>query len=54
MIELELIARVTLFDYASLKLYIAGLVEGQVQVVNRDGLKPYVKPAAIADATYAF
>jgi len=30
------------------------LFDGQVDVVNRDGLKPYVKPAATADAIYAF
>jgi hypothetical protein len=36
-----------------LKDYIAALFDGHVDVVNRDGLKPYVKPAA-ADAIYAF
>lgn len=37
-----------------MKDYIAGLFEGRVDVVNRDGLKPYVQPAASADAIYAF
>ncbi len=29
-------------------------VSGAVDVVNREGLKPYVRPAATADAIYAF
>lgn len=54
LIELDPAARLTLFDYAGLKGDIAALFNGPVDVVNRDGLKPYVKPAAIADAIYAF
>ena len=54
LIELDSNAGVTVFDYAGLKEYIAALFEGHVDVVNRDGLKPYVKPAATADAVYAF
>ena len=54
MVELDPTAHVTVFDYAALKSYIASLLEGRVDVVNRDGLKPYVKPAAVADAIYAF
>jgi len=54
MIEFDPAARVTVFDYAGLKDYIADLFDGQVDVVNCDGLKPYVKPAATADAIYAF
>jgi len=37
-----------------LKDYVAGLFDGRVDVVNSDGLKPYVKPAATTDAIYAF
>jgi hypothetical protein len=40
--------------YAGLKDYVAGLFDGPVDVVNRDGLKPYLRPAATADAIYAF
>jgi predicted nucleotidyltransferase len=47
-------AHLTVFDYASLKDHIAGLFDGPVDVVNRDGLKPYVRSAATADAIYAF
>ncbi len=54
MIEFDPLARITVFDYAGLKGYIAELFDGHVDVVNRDGLKAYVKPAATADAIYAF
>ena len=54
MIEIDPEAHVTLFDYVGLKDYIASLFEGPVDVVNREGLKPYVRPAATADAIYAF
>jgi predicted nucleotidyltransferase len=54
MIEFDSTARITVFDYAGLKDYIAALFDGRVDVVNRDGLKPYVKPAATDDAIYAF
>jgi predicted nucleotidyltransferase len=53
MIEFDPAARVTVFDYAGLKDYIASLFDGRVDVVNRDGLKPYVKPAT-TDTIYAF
>jgi predicted nucleotidyltransferase len=54
MIEIDPEAHVTLFDYVGLKDYIASLFDGPVDVVNREGPKPYVRPAATADATYAF
>jgi len=54
MIEFDPAARITVFDYAGLKDYIAAMFDGHVDVVNRDCLKPYVKPAATADAVYAF
>lgn len=34
--------------------YIAGLLDGPVDVVNRDSLKLYVRPAVTAVAIYAF
>jgi predicted nucleotidyltransferase len=46
MIEFDPAVHITVFDYAGLKDYIAALFDGRVDVVNRDGLKPYVKPAA--------
>jgi len=54
MVEIDPDAHLTVFDYAGLKDYIASLFDGPVDVVNRDGLKPYVRPAATADAIYAF
>jgi uncharacterized protein len=54
MVEFDPAARVTVFNYAGLKTYIADLFDGPVDVVNRDALKPYVRPAATADALYAF
>jgi len=54
LIELDPAARMTVFDYAALKEYIAGLFDQPVDVVNREGLKPGLKPVAIAEAIYAF
>jgi len=42
------------WQYSGLKTYIASLFEGPVDVVSREALKPYVRPAATADAVYAF
>jgi predicted nucleotidyltransferase len=54
MIEIDPTARIGVYEYVGLKEYIASLFDGPVDVVNRDGLKPYVRPAATADAIYAF
>jgi predicted nucleotidyltransferase len=54
MIEIDPDARITVFDYVDLKEYIAGLFSDPVDVVNREGLKSHVRPAAMADAIYAF
>jgi uncharacterized protein len=54
LVEIDPEAHITALDYVDLKEYIAGLFEGPVDVVNRDSLKPYVRPAATADAHYAF
>lgn len=54
MIEIDPEAGVGVWEYVALKEYIAGLFEGPVDVVSREGLKPYVRPAATGDAIYAF
>ncbi len=54
MIEVDPAAPVGVYEYVALKDYIAGLFDGPVDVVSRDGLKPYVRPAATTDAVYAF
>ena len=54
MIEIDPDAGITVFDYIDLKEYIARLFDGPVDVVNRESLKSYVRPAVTADAIYAF
>ena len=54
MIEIDPAARIGVYEYVGLKDYIASLFDGPVDVVSRDGLKPYVRPAATTDAIYAF
>lgn len=54
MIDLDPEAHLSVFDYVDLKEYIASLFDGPVDVVNREGLKPYVRPAAMLDVVYAF
>jgi predicted nucleotidyltransferase len=54
MIEIDPEAHIGVWGYAGLKEYIASLFDGPVDVVDREGLKPYVRPAATADAIYAF
>jgi predicted nucleotidyltransferase len=54
MAEFDPAAHVSLFNYAGLKDYIASLFDASVDVVNRDGLKPHIRPAATTDAIYAF
>ncbi len=54
MIEVDPDAHLSVYDYVGLKEFIASLFDGRVDVVDRNGLKPYVRPAATADAVYAF
>jgi predicted nucleotidyltransferase len=54
LIELEPDAGLDVFAYAGLRRYIAELFSGPVDVIDRDALKPHVRPPAEADAVYAF
>lgn len=54
MIDVDPAAGIGVYEYVALKDYIAALFDGRVDVVSRDGLKPYVKPAVTTDAIYAF
>ena len=54
LVDIDPDAHFTVFDYVGVKDFIAGLFEGPVDVVSKDGLKPHVKPAALAEAIYAF
>jgi uncharacterized protein len=53
-IDIDPEMEMSVYDYVGLKRSIANLFDGRVDVVNRDALKPYVGPAATADAVYAF
>ncbi len=54
LVDLDPSIVVTIFDYAGVKDFIAGMFERPVDVVSRESLKPRVRPKAIADAIYAF
>jgi predicted nucleotidyltransferase len=54
MIEIEPDAPVGVDEYVGIKEYIASLFDGPVDVVDREGLKPYVRPVVTAEAVYAF
>ena len=54
LIELDPAAGLDLFGYVGLRRYIAELFTGPVDVVDRDALKPHVRPPAESDAIYAF
>jgi predicted nucleotidyltransferase len=54
MIDIDPSADMSVYDYVGLKRYIASLFDGPVDVIDREGLKPYVRPPAEGDAVYAF
>ncbi len=54
MIEIEPEAHIGVFEYVGLKEYIAEFFDVPVDVVSREGLKSYIRPAVTADAIYAF
>ncbi|MGO9024091.1 MAG: nucleotidyltransferase family protein [Beijerinckiaceae bacterium] len=54
LVDLDPAIVATMFDYAGLKDYVASLFQGSVDVVDREALKPRLRPHAIADAIYAF
>jgi uncharacterized protein len=54
MVDLDPDARLGVYEYVGIKDYIAELFDQPVDVVNREGLKPYVRPAVLTDAVYAF
>ena len=54
MIEIDPDAPVTIYDYVAIKDFISNLFDGTVDVVDREGLKPWVRSAATTDAIYAF
>ena len=54
LVDLDPHVVVTMFDYAGVKDYVASLFEGQVDVVDRQALKPRFRPRVLADAIDAF
>jgi predicted nucleotidyltransferase len=54
LVEFDPDARVTVFDYAGVKDYIAGLFEQPVDVIDREALKPHLREPSARDAVYAF
>ena len=53
MVEIDPEAELDVYAYVALKQYIGALFDRPVDVVSRDALKPYVKPA-LADALNVF
>jgi predicted nucleotidyltransferase len=54
MIEVDPAARIGVYEYVAIKDYIDSLFDTRVDVVRRDRLRPFVRPAATGDAIYAF
>lgn len=54
LIDIDPDAPVGVWEYVGLKTYIAGLFDGPVDVVEREALRPHLRPSATADAVYAF
>ena len=54
MVEVDPDAHISLFDYAGIVQYIEELFPVPVDVANREGLKPFVRPNAEREAVYAF
>ncbi len=56
MIDIEPEASKTMgvYELVGIQLLIGGLFEGPVDVVEKDSLKRYIKPAALRDAVHAF
>jgi predicted nucleotidyltransferase len=54
MIDVDAAADLSVYDYVGLKRYIASLFDGPVDVVDREGLKPHIRPVAESDSLYAF
>lgn len=54
MIEIDAEADMSVYEYVGLKRFIASLFDGPVDVVDRDGLRPRLRPPAESEAVYAF
>ncbi len=54
LIDIDPEAPLSVYDYVGLKRYIASLFDGPIDVIDRQALKPHVRPPAEGDAVYAF
>ena len=54
MVEIAADAGIGLFQYVGIVQFIEEMFPGPVDVANREGLKPFVRPSAERDALYAF
>lgn len=54
LIELDPDAGIDVFEYVGLKNDIAALFAGRADVVDREGLKPYLRESVMNDVIYAF
>jgi len=54
LVDLDPAVVANMFDYAGLKDYVASLFQGSVDVIDREALKPRLRPRAATDAIYAF
>jgi uncharacterized protein len=54
LVEIDPNARVTVYDYVGIKEFISNLFPQQVDVIDRDALKPHLRQSSGRDAVYAF
>ena len=54
LVDLDPAIVATIFDYAGVKDYVASLFQGPVDVIDREALKPRIRPHATATAINAF
>jgi predicted nucleotidyltransferase len=54
MVEIAPEAHIGLFQYVGIVHYLEDMFSGRVDVANREGLKPLVRPVVEREAVYAF
>ena len=54
LVEFEPGAEGTIYEYIRLKEFVASLFDGPVDVIDRNALKPHLRPPAERDTFYAF
>jgi predicted nucleotidyltransferase len=54
MIEIDPAAPVGVYEYVGIKEFIGSLFDGRVDVIDREGLKPFLRPVVTSEAVYAF